>query len=210
MNRLKTYRDLKAGRIDLASAAVTFNISEKDLKFRISRHGNRLPNVLMVMDKIENSALSRSEAAAELEISDRHVNQLMNTWQVKKPLREYLVTRTASQVKWELRKKFAIEYIGDDCDLEAAAEGAGVSTRQMRRWVSDLLYKHFEMPFKDLKLVTRMRRQRLADEVEVAEGIELAKRNVLDTIAQGEKTIEQEAVDRVMARRSSKGRNVSK
>lgn len=210
MNRLRTLKDLKAGRIDLATAAEMIGLTERDLKFRITRYGPRLPSVLAALDKIEKDQITRPEAGEMLGISLRQVNQMMTMWGVRRPIREYIVNRTASKVKWEVRKKFAIDYVADECTIEDAAEAASVSARQMRRWVADLLYKHYEMPFKDLKLLSRARRQRLADEIETAEGLESAKRDVAKAIAEGDKTVKEVALERVLAKRSNKGRHVQK
>ena len=174
------------------------------LKFRMTKFGHRLPLVLATLDKIRNDEITRPEAAEVLGVTTRQINHLMNNWKVERPLKAYLVTRQASKIKWELRKKYAIDFIAGTIDINQAAEAAKCSDRQMRRWVSELLMKHYEMPFKDLKLVQDRRRIRLAQEIEEAEGIELAKQRVLEAISDGKKAIEDEAFDRVLAKKRRK------
>jgi len=39
------------------------------------------------------------------------------------------VDRAATQVKWEISKKYAIDFIADATDIATASEDAGLSTR---------------------------------------------------------------------------------
>lgn len=208
MRLLEVYSMMESGQLSHVEAAEALNMSPKILKFRMTKFGHRLPLVLSTLDKIRHDEIGRPEAAEVLGVTVRQVNHLMNNWHVERPLKAYLVTRAASKVKWELRKKFAIDFIAGNINIEQAAEAAKCSTRQMRRWVSELLTKHYEMPFKDLKLVPDRRRSRLANEIEEAEGIELAKQRVLDAIADGKKAIQEEAFDRVLAKKRRKRPNV--
>lgn len=202
MNLLDVYNMLQKNEITPDVAATALGLTPKDLKFRLTRYGVRLPLVLATLDRIRHDTMTRDEAAQALSLGVREVNQLMQTWKVRRPLKPYIVQRSISKVKWEVRKKFAIEFIAGTCTLDDASENAGVSTRQMRRWVSDLLKAHFEMPFKDLHRLSLPRRARLADEIEEAEGLELAKQQVLNEIAHGKRTLAEEALVRIMARRA--------
>lgn len=204
MQLLQVYSLLLAREITHEEAAKAFNISARDLKFRLNKWGPRLPLLLSGLDRIRSDSMSRSEAAEVLQVSPRQINHLMQTWSVERPVKEYLIERTASKVKWEVRKKFAIDYIAGRLDLEKAAEAAGVSDRQMRRWVSELLMKHFDMPFKDLRLVTDRRRTRLAEEIETAEGIEEAKQQVANAIADGEIDLKKAALTRILMKKRRK------
>ena len=204
MTLLEVYSMMEAGQINHEQAAQALGMDLKTLKFRMTKFGHRLPLVLATLDKIRNGEIERSEAADLLNVSSRQVNHLMTNWKIERPIRAYLVERAASKIKWEIRKKFAIDYIAGSKEIDEASDLAGVSVRQMRRWVSELLMKHYEMPFKDLKLVSDRRRLRLAEEIETAEGLELAKQRVLEAIADGKKAIEEEAFDRVSARKLRK------
>lgn len=201
MNLLDLYSMIQKNEVTPLEAAKALGFTQRDLKFRMTRYGARLPGVLSVLDKIRNDEITRKEAAVQLNVGVREVNQLMNSWRVRRPLKQYLITRASSSVKWEIRKKFAIDFIAGAGTIEDAAEGANVSTRQMRRWVTELLDKHFKMVFKDLKPLSLARRKRLADEIETAEGLELAKQQILKAIADGKRSIADEAVERVVARR---------
>ena len=200
MDLLQVWSLLQAGDISFEEAAEAFGIAPRDLKFRSTRWNHRLPLLLAMLDRIRKDEISRDDAAAVLGVTTRQINHLMNTWKVERPVKEYLIERATAKVKWEVRKKFAIDYIAGTLDLDKAAEAAGVSVRQMRRWVSELLIKHFEMPFKDLKQVSMNRRTRLANEVEVAEGLEREKLRVADAISTGDRTLKEEAVERVLHR----------
>ena len=207
MSLYSTYTLWLHKKIDDAEAAQAYGLTEKDWKFRLSRYGKRLPLVLKTLDRISEDELTREEAAALLQVSPRQINQLQIAWKVTRPLKEYVVNRAVSEVKWEIRKKFAIEFIAGSCKIDEAAENATVSERQMRRWVSELLDKHFGMVYKDLKDLALRRRQRLADEIETAEGLEVAKLNVLAEVAKGEKAIQEVALERVMSKRTVRNSN---
>lgn len=205
---IEVFEMLQAKKITVEQAAIALELPVRDLRFRLSRWGDRLPLLLSTLQKIKEGSLARDDAARTLGCSVRQVNYLMETWKVSRPLPQYIVTRTASKVKWELRKKFAIEYIAGQSTIEDAAEAAQVSDRQMRRWVSELLRKHYGMVFKDLKELSERKRMRLADEIETAEGLELAKQNVLKALADGKKTIEEEALERVLSKRGRQNNHV--
>lgn len=202
MNLLDIYNALMSKQITTEQAASTLGLVERDLKFRMTKAGHKLPLTLSVLDKIKADAITREEASRVLGVSVRQINKLQESWSVARPLKAYLVNKAATQIKWEIRKKYAIDFIASGSDFEAAAEAAGCSSRQMRRWVTDLLEKHFDMPYKDLAHVSMSRRKRLADEIETAENLELAKQNVLKSIADGKVSIQEEALNRVLSKRS--------
>lgn len=198
------YAEYIQEKITLEEAAEKLNLSETDLKFRITRYGKKLPIVLKTLDRIRDDEITRDQACNILKISPRQVNNLMLTWQAPRPLKQYLIDKAVSVVKWEIRKKYAVEFIAGTCTIEEAAENSEVSERQIRRWVIDLLKRHFQMTFKDLKEVTLARRRRLADEIEEAEGLEVSKINVLNEVSRGERAIEDVALERVLAKRSNR------
>lgn len=208
MNRYAAYMQYKKGEMSLSQLSEALSLTDRDMKFRLSRHGTAIKGLLKVLDKIEKDEITRGEAAQALGVGERQVNQLMDKWSVSRPLREYVVTRAVSKVKWEIRKKWAIDYIADDMTIEDAAEAAAISSRMMRRWVSELLDKHYGMVFKDLKSLSGIKRKRLADEIETAEGLELSKQQVLQDISNGAKTIHDEALDRVLSKRSTRRKHV--
>lgn len=201
MNLLDVYSMYQSKQLSHDETAKAFGITSKDLKFRLTRWGHRLPLLLATLDKIARNDIGRAEAAEVLQVGPRAVNQLMKTWKIERDLRPYLIERTASKVKWEVHKKFAIEFIAARLDLEKAAAAACCSTRQMRRIVSQLLEKHFDMTFKEMTPLSMTRRQRLANEIEVSEGLEEAKKRAADAISNGHKTLADEAVERLLARR---------
>lgn len=199
MKLLDIYSMMESGDLNEEGAAAALGTTLKDLRFRVTRWGNRLPLVLSIMDKLRDERISRQDAAEALGVTPRQVNALMNTWKVVKPPKAYLIERRASKVKWEVHKKFAIDFIAGSGSIDDAAEGADVSTRQMRRLVSQLIDKHYGMVFKDLRTLSLARRRRLAQEIETAEGLELTKQQALSPVLRGEKTIQEEALDRVIA-----------
>lgn len=209
MNLLDLYNMHQKGEITLDEMAKMLDISPKNLKIRISKHGDRLPLVLSVLDKINADQIQREKAAATLDVSVRTMNQPMVSWNVSRPLKDYLVDRAAAQVKWEVRKKYAIDFIGERETLESASEKADVSTRQMRRWVSELIKKHYGIVFRDLKTIPLSRRRMLAAEIEGKEGLELAVRQRVEAIAAGTKALQAEAVERAMDRRERRKRSKS-
>jgi len=104
----------------------------------------------------------------------------------------------------EMRKRYAIEFISGTMSLDDAAIKAGVSDRQIRRWVTDLLEKYYGMPWSDLINLPEHKRKRIADEIEHKEGLEYAKNRVLDTIAAGRADLMDVALDRLLERKNRK------
>lgn len=198
MRLIDVFAAYDRGDLTLEDAAEALGLEVRDFKFRLSRWGLRLPLLLNTLDKLKEGKVTRDQAAEALSVSTRQVNQLMNTWEVKKPVKEYLVHNTAVQIKWEIRKKYAIDYIAGSSTIEEAADNAEISARQMRRWVSELLNKHYQIPFKDLVKVTSERRRHMATEIEEAEGLEIAKQNVLRAISTGKKDLTDAAIERVL------------
>lgn len=207
MNLLHIYNMLNTGEITHQQAAAAFGFSESNLTFRIKRYGMKLPFVLATLDKIKSDQINRIDAAEALGVSTRYVNKLMESWSIVRPIHEtmpYLVSRASSQVKWDVRKKYAVDFIAGTISFEMASEAAGCSVRQIRRWVSDLLSKHYGMAYKDLAQVPLQRRARLAQEIRAAENLELAKQQMVDAIADGKMSLKDEAIKRVIAKRSSR------
>lgn len=202
MSLFDIYKALKEGEISHEQAAEAFGFTPESLTLRMTRHGSKFPRVLKTLDKIANDAITRSEGAEYLQITVRTMNHLMQTYRVVRPLKEYVVRRVGAKVKWEVRKKFAVDLIAGSTTLDEAAESAQVHPRQMRRWVIHLLDKHYGMTWKELTALNLRKRARLADEIETAEGLELAKQQVINDIARGNRQIREEAVARVMAKRA--------
>lgn len=125
----------------------------------------------------------------------------MLTWKVKRPLAPYLIRQKVAEIKWGIRKVFAIEYIAGKCTIEDAAEEAGVSSRQMRRWVSDLLKEHHGMKFVDLRHLSEGRRERLAREIEASEQLHLAQQQALKALNRGQKGLENAAIEALLTKK---------
>ena len=207
MNLLTVYTLLQEKELTINEAAQALKMTPVGLKQRITKHGTKLPTLLATLDQIAADQVSREEAAKALGVSIREVNFLMKSWKVVRPIKPYLVTRTASKVKWEVRKKLAIDFISGATPIEEAAEFAGVSERQMRRWVSNLVRHHYGMFWKELVDLPESKRRRIASELEVKEGLELSKQQALLPIYQGNKTVHEEALDRVIyLKRRRRGR----
>ena len=206
MSLYSIYQNFVQGKITEEQAAEQFNISLKDFRFRRSRYGERLPQVLSVLDRIASDEISRSDAGAILQISDRSVNALQQSWSVIRPIKEYKVRQVVAKVKWEIRTKFACEFISGSQNIDQCAAGAGLSSRQMRRWIEKLIDKYYGITFKDLKSISLARLKKMADEIEQAEGLEHAKQQVLREVVLGEKAIEELAVERLKSTHSMKDR----
>lgn len=110
-----------------------------------------------------------------------------------------LIRMRIADIKWEIHKKWAVEYIAGTASIDEVSERSGLSTRMMRRWVAKLLAKHFGMVWKDLKALPLHRRKRLAAEIETAEGLEYTKQAVAVAVARGDTTVEEEAIKQVRA-----------
>lgn len=201
MTYLAIYNALTENEITLEQAADLLHFTPKGLKVRISKHGHTLPILLTVLDKIKANAITRDEAAAVLQTTTRQVNKIAESWGVRRPLKPYLFDRASAQVKWELHKKFAIDFIAGSTDLLEAAENANIGDRQMRRVISDLLKLYCEMPFKDLNQISLTKRRRLAENIEKGERLSFESQSVLNLIADGKLSIAEVALNRVLFKR---------
>lgn len=101
-------------------------------------------------------------------------------------MKAYLLTMASSKVKWEVIKNYAIEVIADSMTAEQAALAADVSTRQLRRWVAQLLDTHLGIVSRDLRAMPLAKRRRLADQIEESEGLSAAAQAVAKAGAAGE------------------------
>lgn len=202
MSLLDVYSMREAGKMTEEEAARALGKSIKILRFTWTLWGHRLPLMLSTLDKITAGTITRSEAAKVLECTERQVNSLMRSWGVQRPVANHIVNKEQTKLKWSVRQKFAIDYIADTTTIEDAAENAQVSVRQMRRWVSNLLKKHYDMEFIDLRQITASRRRRLAEEIEEKEGLDLAKQQMMKAVLDGRKTIHEEAIDRAIMKRA--------
>lgn len=198
---LEIYNLMNSGELTEEQVAKALNLDLKYLRLRLSRWGHKLPLLFATLDKIRDDKISREEAAEVLSISTRQVNKLQESWSIQRPVKTYLVDKASVQIKWEISKKYAVDFIAGSMTIEESAESAGLSTRQMRRWVSDLLLKHYEMVHKELVSLPLHRRKRLADEIEEAENLEISKQQVLKSISDGKLSIQDEALNRVLSRR---------
>lgn len=205
MNLLDVYNLFDKGEITQEEAASALGMTLKTFRFRCTKWGHRLPLLLAILDKIKEDKITREEAAVALSVTAREVNQLMKSWNISRPVKEYALNKAKAEVKWEIRKRYAIDFIAGSSDIDDAAERAEVSVRQMRRWVSDLINKHFGMVWGDLKLLSNAKRKALALEVEKAENLELERQQTLNAIASGRKTLESEALDRALTRKKKRG-----
>ena len=155
--------------------------------------------LLSTLDRIVADEIDRDEAARILGVSTRQVNKDMERWGVQRPLKEYLVHRELTSLKWDSCKKHAVDFIAGSTTLKSAAAGANQSERQMRRWISKLLGEYDGIVFKDLEKISDPLRCRLAKNIMTGEQIDVATQKVLTEIAAGRLRAEDEALARVLA-----------
>ena len=202
MNLVDIYSLLTSKEITEQQAAATLGLQLKQLRMRLTKGGGRLALTLRTLDQIREDKISREDAAELLKVTPRNINKLMESWSVVRPIKEYEVVRATSKIKWEVSKKFAIDFISGTATLEECADAAQMSERSMRRWINKLLKKHLDMPWGDLKFLTDTKRWQIAKEIDEAESMDLAKQGAINAIANGDKTVEDVALERVTARRA--------
>lgn len=200
MSLTEVYRRYLVGNPDLETAAAEFGFTERGLAIRLAKWGDELPKILLTLDQIAEDKMDRDKAALVLGVTARQVNNLMESWGVQRPIKQYLFDREVTQLKWGVRRKFAVDYIAGTVSLNSAASAAGVSSRQMRRWVSDLLMEHHGIVFKDLAKLSIEVQHRLAEEIASGERIDVEGQSTLLKIAAGEISMADEAVSRVTAK----------
>lgn len=200
------YLKFKAGKLTKERFAEKLGISPVQLTIRLGKHGDQIEKRFGILDKISENLITRDQAALEWGgvnggVNVRTINAAMRAWGVEREMTEDMVSRVAPQVKWEIIKKYSVDFILGTLNLSASASAAGISDRQLRRWVSQLLKKHYDMPFKDLKMVTQTRRQALAADILEAESLEEAK---IQPVLTGEVSRFEEAERRIAAKRATK------
>lgn len=202
MTLIELFGMLESGKITDTEAANSLGMTVTSFRSRRTRWGNRLPMLLSVLDRIRAGTITRSEAAAALSVTGREVNKLTESWSVVRPVKQYLLTRATSKLKWDLHKKHALDFISGSSSLEEASMYSGLDERSMRRWIAKLLERNVQMTWKDLKATPEKLRKSLADEIERAEDLNTDKMNVVRAIARGDMTLEEVALERVKARKA--------
>jgi len=197
---------LRDNTLSVEQAAEIIGLTPESMRHRITVWGRRLELLFEVLDLLKTDQITRSDASARLGISPRALNRLQESWHAQRPVKTYIVKRQETAIKWEMHKAWALGYIEGRVTLEDAAAGTGLHPRQVRRWITKLLEKHFNMPWKDLKKVSQRNRTRMANEIAEAERLELDKLRALESIARGERTAHAEAVARVLAKPKYRGR----
>ena len=105
-------------------------------------------------------------------------------------------------MKWEVQKKFAIDYIaGRAGSLDKASALAGVSERQFRRIVSAPLSEHLGMVWSDPGDLPLPQLQRVAREIEKAERIAAETHRLASDISDGKVSRKDEAIKRAVEAR---------
>lgn len=189
------YHKYKAGKLTKERFAEKLGISPLQLTIRLGKHGDQIEKRFEILDKIAENLITRDQAALEWgKVNVRTINAAMLAWGIEREMTEDMVSRVAPKVKWEVIKKYSVDFIKGTLDLVKSAEAAGISDRQLRRWVSDLLKKHYDMPFKDLKHVTQQRREALAADILLAESLESSK---IQPVLMGEMSRFEEAERRI-------------
>jgi hypothetical protein len=199
---LSIYAAFTGGQLTEEDASKAFGLDLRTFRYCRSRYGARLPSILAVLDQVKSNQLKRKDACEQLGIAVRTFNHMMNTWGVQRDIKHYVVKKAAAEVKRDVRKVAAISYISGAARIEDAATDAQVSVRQIRRWVSELISKHFGMVWGDLKDLDMKRRSRLAQEIRRAEDIEHSTEQAVQEIVTGRKTLAEEVVSRLADRRS--------
>ena len=186
------------GELTLGEAARALNTTSRGFQIRETKWGHRFPLLLATLDKLRVDTISSKVAAELLEVSTREVNNLRETYHVPIPIRENQIQRTASKVKWDVHNKFAIDYIAGRLSIDDVAEATGLSSRQVRRKVSTLLTKHEQISFKEHSKLHPRDQSAMAKRIETAEGLDVSKQMLAQAISSGQKTIKEEAVERVV------------
>lgn len=197
MKLIEAYTKYRNGEITEEQAAEAFNQTVKRFRFTLTRYKDDIEIRLSVLDAISEDGITREEAATALKTSPREVNQLMKNWGITRPVKTYLVDKEKADIKWAIRKRFAIDFIAGSVEISDAADNADCSERQMRRWVSDLINEHYGMKWGDLKLISNRRRAEMAQEIEEKEGLKLEKQQALNDIIRGKKSLEEAALERI-------------
>jgi CRP-like cAMP-binding protein len=91
-----------------------------------------------VLKKIANGVISRGDAAAKLQCSERSVNRLMEKHRVRRPPSPVHEQRLLADARREKRTGAAWSVLNKVMTAEEAAESADCSIRTIYRWVKKL------------------------------------------------------------------------
>lgn len=86
-----------------------------------------------ILDRIASGEISRSDAAAKLEISVRHVNRLMRARGVKRPESPTHQKAAEVEVKRQVKQAAAYAVFNGEMTIEDAAQQAECSERTIYR-----------------------------------------------------------------------------
>lgn len=202
----KAYTQFQKGELSEEQFAQILNCTVFGLRVRMGKQGSKFKLTLKTLDELASGTTNTQAAAEKLNCSTRTINSMRENYGVARPVGEWKVRRIGAKIKWDVHKKFALDFIAGTIKLEDAAQAAGLCDRQVRRWVTQLLEKHTDHTWKSHSKLGITQQYHLAREIETKEDLDVQRKMLADAIARGDKTVHGEATDRVVYMRDSKRR----
>lgn len=204
MKLLDIYTSYIEGKIAEEALAATLGISTESWHRRSAKHGERLPQALALLDQLAQGSITREQAALTFKVSLRSVNKLMLSWGIQRPVTKGMIQKVAPKIKWQIHKKYGIDFIAGRLNLVSLCASTGLSERQARRLVVNLLRKHYDMPWKDLAQVSDTKRMALARQIQEDEDLGDQKQRALKDVLLGKKTPKEAALEQITSHRARK------
>lgn len=152
------------GETTLGQTYIDTGVAPRTLKQIMTLWGDRLE---LLRDTLV-SDLTNDVKAARLGVNERQVRRLMQTYlpERAKEDKPYLVARKRAKAKWGKYKSRAVRVIRGDMSAAEAATDAGISVRQMHRWLGKVLVDQFDIGLQEIRPLPKVFREALAFEAE--------------------------------------------
>jgi hypothetical protein len=206
--RLEIYSMYMAGRATLEQTATSLGFTPGGFRIILARAKEEMPKRLAVLDEIDAGRMKNAEACKVLGCSVRNLSALMKNWGVERPMAMEGIDDVLIEIKQGLQIKYALEVIrkpyvkGEMVEfLDDMADKAGISSRQLRREVTDLLRRHVQLEYTDLTSMNEKQRNAVADQIEEAEHRDAQHVKVIEQVASGIRRREEAAIELAYARR---------
>ena len=175
-HKFKVLKQVRDGSVTIEEAAKLLNMRTRVVKQYLTIHGDNLRIIVPLIDKLlepvndkHDQAVLKEQLSELLGVSYRQVGRLIETADVKIPTPLAVVqrqkTRLNARSRLFMRTKTALQVIAGHITAATASKQAEVTPKHVYRMCGELLESE-GLVFKDLKLVSKVRREELANKLE--------------------------------------------
>jgi hypothetical protein len=185
-----------SGKISIDQFAEELNLTTRGLKIRLTKWGDRFGTLMTTLDELGDDTINTVQASERLGTTTREINQLRESYSVGRPIRDYIVSRASSSIKWERYKKHAVDYIAGRRSLQQASDDSGLSVLGMRKWINKMLDRHTQLTWREHADMSLKDQQAIAKKIEEVENLSIQAQMISDAISLGRTTVQEQAIAR--------------